>query len=538
MMRAFFYFWSLLCCLANTAQAQFTRQDSLRGSLSALRTCYDVHYYDLSLTVYPDQRFIQGFNDIHFKANTSFETLQIDLFENMAITAITWEGQSLSFEREGNATFVSFPRPLAQGSLSVIRVAYEGKPTVAINAPWDGGFTWAQDAEGKPWIGVSCEGIGASLWWPNKDHLSEEPDSMRIRCAVPQGLMCVANGRLRGTQQLENDLVQFDWFVSYPINNYNVTLNIANYAHFEDVYEAADGDRLTLDFFVLPKNLEKAQKQLGTQTKPMLACFEQYFGKYPFWNDGYKVVETPYLGMEHQSAIAYGNGYKNGYLGSDLSGSGVGLKFDYILIHESGHEYWGNNVSCDDHAEMWIHESWCTYSEVVYVECMFGKAAADAYVNGYRYKVENRKPLIAPLGVNADAPGDIYFKGALMLHTLRHVVDNDALWWATVKNIQSHFRHQVINTQQLIDFMSKQLGADYQYFFDQYLYQAKLPELEIQALEGKGYRYRWANCVPDFRMPIKAKINGKTQTLTPTTVWQTLPKATSVKPLMELYYIK
>lgn len=514
--------------------AQYTRQDSLRGTLSSLRSCYDVHYYDLSLEVLPEKRFVSGKNVIHYLVKEDFQKLQIDLFANMKLLKIVWEGKILDFKREGNAVFVHFPQIQKKGTLASMEVWYEGQPIAAKNPPWDGGFSWRKSG-GKDWIGVSCEGIGASLWWPNKDHLSEEPDSMRIRCAVPEGLWCVSNGLFQGKRLKENGLVEFDWKVQYPINNYNVTLNIADYTHFSDVYTAADGERLALDYYVLPQNLEKAKKQFE-QVKPMLACYERLFGKYPFWKDGFKLVETPYLGMEHQSAIAYGNGYRNGYMGADLSRSGVGLEFDYIIIHESGHEYWGNNLSCSDHAEMWMHESWCTYTEVLYVECMFGKAKADAYVNGYRSLIENRKPLLAPLGVNAEAPSDIYFKGALMLHTLRHVVNDDRLWFKMIYDLQQHFRHQTLSSRQMLDFMNEALQHDYTYFFRQYLQRASIPTLEIEQKNGQ-VKYRWSGTVKDFRMPVKVLLNGQEQIIRPSTAWQQIKKVKSFQVREELYYI-
>ena len=528
-------FYLLFLLIAHSSLAQYTRQDTLRGSLSPLRSCYDVHYYDLSLEVLPEKRFISGKNVIHYVVKADFKRLQLDLFANMAISKIVWEGKNLDFKREGNAVFVNFPQIQTKGTLNAIEIWYEGQPRAAKNPPWDGGFSWRKSG-GKDWIGVSCGGIGASLWWPNKDHLSEEPDSMRIRCAVPEGLWCVSNGLFQGKRVKENGLVEFDWKVQYPINNYNVTLNIADYAHFSDVYTASDGEKLTLDYYVLPQNLEKAKKQFE-QAKPMLACYEKLFGKYPFWKDGFKLVETPYLGMEHQSAIAYGNGYRNGYMGTDLSRSGVGLEFDYIIIHESGHEYWGNNLSCHDHAEMWMHESWCTYTEVLYVECMFGKAKADDYVKGYRASVMNNKPMLAPLGVNAEAPSDIYFKGALMLHTLRNVVNDDKLWFKMIYDLQQHFRHQTLSSRQMLDFMNEVLQHDYTYFFRQYLQRAAIPTLEIEQKNGQ-VKYRWVNAVKEFRMPIKVLLNGQEQIIKPTISWQRLENAKSLEVLQELYYIE
>jgi aminopeptidase N len=431
----------------------------------------------------------------------------------------------LKFERDSNAVFIEFSQQQPKDIQDSITIYYEGKPIVAANPPWDGGFVWEKDETGKDWIGVSCEGIGASLWWPNKDHLSEEPDSMRIRCEVPSNLMCVANGNLRGSTKLNDGFTRYDWFVSYPINNYNVTLNIADYAHFSDTYTAKDGEKLALDYYVLRYNLEEARKHFE-QVKPMLACYEKLFGKYPFWKDGYALVETPYLGMEHQSAIAYGNNYMPGYMGMDLSGTGIGLTFDYLIIHESGHEYWGNSVSTQDHAEMWIHESFCTYSEGLYIECMQNKENAAKYIVGLRQSIENSSPIIAPLGVNGNGSGDMYMKGANILHTLRNAINDDKLWFELIYGIAQEFKIKNTNTAEIVQFINRKAGKDYTPFFDQYLRHANIPTLQY-AIKGKGKKavlqYRWLADVAAFNMPVKVSFGkGAEKMIYPTTTWQTL----------------
>lgn len=526
-----------------TSEPIYTRADSLRGSLSPLRSCYDVTYYDLNLRVIPAEQTIQGYNVIHYRTTAPFRTLQVDLFENMPISRITHRNQELTFEREADAVFITFPQEQPAGQLDSIRIAYAGKPMVAKNPPWDGGFTWAKDKTGKDWIGVSCEGIGASLWWPNKDHLSDEPDSMKISAEVPTGLMCVANGNLRQATQLSDGYTRYDWLVSYPINNYNVSLNIADYAHFSDTYTAQDGEKLALDYYVLPYNIDKAKKQFE-QVKPMLACYEKLFGKYPFWQDGYALVETPYLGMEHQSAVAYGNNYLPGYAGEDLSGTGVGLKFDYLIIHESGHEYWGNSVSARDHAELWIHESFCTYTEALYVECTQGYDNAVRYVNGQRRAIQNREPIVAPLGVNADGSGDMYFKGANMLHTLRNVMNDDTRWFAILNGLAQQFERKTTNTQEIIAYINGQAGQDYTYLFDQYLRYPSIPVFEYRLTRQKNkltLAYRWVADVKDFRMPLQVDFgSGKDEVINPTTQWQTIVRkgdAGKFKVAEEKFYV-
>lgn len=537
----------LISCLAlsTTVTAQrFTRGDTLRGTLSELRACYDVTFYDLDIRINPYDSTIAGSNLIVFEAQQDFNKLQIDLFENMDIHNITYHGDSLIFTREYDAVFVNFREPILKGSIDSIRVYYSGKPTIAARAPWDGGFVWEEDSEGRPWVGVACEGDGASLWWPCKDHLSDEPDSMRISTTIPKGLVNVSNGRLEYIDISDNRWTRMDWFVANPINTYNVTVNIAQYEQFSDSYiSVVDGDTLTLDYYVLPENLEKAKAQFA-QVKPMMACFEQYMGKYPFYEDGYKLVETPYLGMEHQSAIAYGNQYLNGYAGMDYSR--IGLMFDYIIIHETGHEWWGNNVSMQDLADMWIHEGFCTYSEAIYVECLFGKDTAMNYVNAKRPMVENAEPIIGVYNVNQEGAGDMYNKGMLMLNTLRTIIDNDELWWKIIKGIQEEFGKSTTNTEEIVGYINKMAGKDYTPFFDQYLRHAKIPVYEYRLVKnGKVHilRHRWKTDVKDFEMPVvlsTGKDNMKKVNVT--TEWQemtiNIKKEKDFKLAIDNLYVK
>ncbi|MCS6822280.1 MAG: M1 family metallopeptidase [Microscillaceae bacterium] len=533
----FFLFFLFNFSLFAQKKTVFTRQDSLRGTLSTVRSCYDVGFYKLSVRVVPEKEFISGSTTIVYKVVADFKEIQIDLFANMAIEKIMHRNKKLKFRREGNATFVQFKDLQKVGKIDSIQVFFSGNPRKAVNPPWDGGFSWKKDLEGNTWIGVSCEGIGASLWWANKDHLSDEPDSMQIACEVPQDLMCVSNGTLRKTEPLPDNFQRFTWFVHYPINNYNVTLNIAKYAHFSDKYISFDGDTLALDYYVLPYNLEKARKHFE-QVKPMLACYEKYFGKYPFWKDGYALVETPYWGMEHQGAIAYGNNYERNLIVP-------AFPFDYIIIHETGHEYWGNSVSCKDYAEMWIHESFCTYAEALYVECIHGsKAKAEEYLMYQRRRIQNNEPMIAPLGVNAEAPQDIYFKGSWMLHTLRHVIDNDDLWFKIIKGLATDFKMKNVDTQDIIRYINQKTGTDYTYFFKQYLYKPKPPTFEYkfeQEGEKTNMLYRWQGVEADFQMPFHVDLGDKNYVrITPTTEWQKLTdvkQKDKVKIPIQWYYI-
>ena len=530
-------------------KAQFTHQDSLRGTLSPIRACYDATFYDLKLKIIPTSQSIEGSNTIYYKSTTDFKKMQVDLYANMQIINISQHDKPLKFSRDGNAIFIIFSDIQKKGEAYSIKIDYRGKPQIAKNPPWDGGFTWKKDLNGKDWIVVSCEGTGASLWFPNKDHLSDEPDSVRITCAVPKGLTCVSNGNLRSTKDLKSEsqvfdnkqldgilplsYTEFQWFVSYPINNYNITLNIADYANFKDTYTAQDGEKLDLDYYVLKPNLEKAKIHFK-QVKPMLACYEKYFGKYPFWKDGYALVETPYWGMEHQSAVAYGNNYKNNEYG-----------FDFIIIHESGHEYFGNSLSCNDHAEMWIHESFTTYMEALYVECTQGYEKSIQYLEKQKIGIRNREPLIGPMGVNYSQPdSDIYYKGTWMLHTLRNVVNDDKIWFETLKGLTTKFKITNVSTQQIIDYFNEKTGKNLTPYFDMYLKTKHLPTLQYQLIPNNDtvelrYRYKDAN----DSMPIKAGFGLQMyEVIMPNNEWKIKifqkVEGRELKIATELFYVK
>ncbi|CAM4163685.1 M1 family metallopeptidase [Gillisia hiemivivida] len=495
---------------------QYTEADSLRGSLRPERS-YDVLKYHLQVQIDPEERFISGFNTITFKTEEDLPVMQIDLFENMRIDSIIHGTEKLDYKRKFNAVFVEFEEALSAKATDSIQVFYSGNPIIAKNAPWDGGFVFKKDEEGNPWIAVAVQGTGASLWYPNKDHQSDEPEEALIEIAVPTGLTNVSNGRLLGTKYLENGYTRWSYKVSNPINNYDIVFNIANYVHFQDKYKDLD-----LDYYVLPYNLEKAKKQFA-EVKPMMKCFYEKFGEYPFKEDGYKLVETPYLGMEHQSAVAYGNHYKMGYLGRDLSGTGIGLKWDFIIIHESGHEWFGNSITANDIADMWIHEGFTTYSEAVYVECRWGKDDALKYLEGLRKNIGNKAPIIGDYGVNSEGSGDMYPKGANLLNTLRSIYNNDELWWKTLKDYTLTFKHKTIDTKTVENFFNTPVETDLQPIFDQYLRYSAIPVLEFKKT-GKRISYRWKTDVPNFNMPVDVFINKKEIRLTPSNTWKEFSK--------------
>jgi len=519
------------------AQAQSTqtpsRADILRGEYGQWRANNDLLSYDLDIRIDPEKKLISGRNTIRFRMLKEDTRIQLDLFANLNVDKILSGATELKYARELGTVFVDFPAPLKKGSVQSIEFFYSGAPQETGRF---GGISFRKDPAGRHWITTACEGIGASVWWPNKDQQRDEVESMQLRVAVPSTLTDVSNGRFAGKKDLGDGYTRYDWNISYPINNYNVSLNIGAYEHFSDRL-----GELTLDYYCLPENLEKARRQFA-QAKPMMEAFQKYFGEYPFKRDGYKLIEVPYSGMEHQSAVTYGNRFANGYLERDWTGVGVSLKFDFIIIHESAHEWFGNSITAADVSDQWIHEGWATYAECVYVEAMFGKQDALKYTNGYKAKVRNRQPIITARGVNQTPGQDQYFKGALFLNTLRSVIDDDARWWKLLRAYCELFKYRNIMNEDLVAFFNKQTGKNLTPIFDQYLRQAALPVLELrfQASDG-SISYRWKAAVKEFAMPVKVGRRANWQTIQPTTEWKTLKteiKKDDFEVATDLYYIE
>ena len=509
--------------LAEAASAQFgrepefTRQDTLRGSITPERVWWDLSYYHLDVGVNFEDSTISGSNLIQYKVLDEYYTMQIDLQEPMKIDKVVQGENELDFSREGNVYWITLEEKQTPGTVQELTVFYSGKPRKAVRAPWDGGISWARDANGNPFVANSNQGLGASVWWPNKDHMYDEVDSMLISVTAPEDLMDVSNGRLRKVDENGDGTKTWHWYVDNPINNYGVNINIGDYAHFGEVYDGEKG-KLDMDYYVLSYNLEKAKEHFKDAVRTMEA-FEYWFGPYPFYEDGYKLVEAPYLGMEHQSSVTYGNQYMKGYLGRDLSGTGWGLEFDYIIIHESGHEWFANNVTYKDIADMWIHESFTFYSESLFLEYHYGTEAGYEYIRGTRTGIGNYLPIIGKYDVNYEG-ADLYNKGGNMLHTLRQVVNNDSLWRATLRGIQKDFYHETVTTQEIEDYMAEKTGLDLDGFFDQYLRDNRVPNLEYGFRNG-SLVYRWTNCVRGFDMPVKVFVEGVEVWLKPTTRFQT-----------------
>jgi aminopeptidase N len=529
-------FVSSLClatlAIAQTPQRTVSQADILRGAYGPYRANNDLLSYDLAVRVDPEKKFISGRNTVRFKMLKDDSRIQLDLVPNLNVDKILLGSATLKYERQFNAVFIDFPQMLKKNSVHSVDFYYSGFPAETGRF---GGIAFRKDSSGHPWINTACQGSGAMVWWPNKEQQRDEVENMRLSVEIPSNLIDVSNGRLVGKTDLGDGYIRWEWYIHYPINNYCVSLNIGNYTHFSD--KLAD---LTLDFYCLPENLEKAKKQFA-QAKPMLQCYEKYFGPYPFKKDGYKLIEVPYSGMEHQSAVTYGNHFANGYLERDWTGVGISTKFDFIIIHESAHEWFGNSITAADVSDEWIHEGWATYAECVYVEYMFGKQDALKYVNGYKSKVRNQQPIIGPRETNYTAPQDMYFKGALFLNTLRSVVDNDARWWKLLRGFYDRFKYQDIMTEDVVKFFNEKSGRNLTPIFDQYLRHTAIPTLELQFQEGDGsVAYRWKADEKDFAMPIKVGRKDAWQTIRPTTERQTMKssvKKDDFEVATDLYFV-
>jgi len=504
--------------LMNKSETVFTHQDTLRGSITKERAWWDLKYYHLDIKVNPADRTISGSNTVRYTVLTEYNRMQIDLQQPMNITKVTQNGKEQKLERDGNAFFVTLIENQKVGETKEIIISFGGVPKEAVRPPWDGGITWQKDKNGKDFIASSCQGLGASVWWPCKDHMYDEVENMLISVNVPGDLTDVSNGRLQSVKRQKDGTKTFNWYVSNPINNYGVNINIGDYVNLAEKFKGEKGD-LDCSYYVLRDNLAKAKGQFKDAPK-MLKAFESWFGPYPWYEDSYKLVEAPYLGMEHQSSVTYGNNYKNGHNGHDISDTGWGLKFDYIIIHESGHEWFANNITYKDIADMWIHESFTTYSEVLFIEYYYGKEAANEYTRGIRKKISNKEPIIGHYDVNREGSGDMYPKGANMIHTIRQVINDDAKWKSILRGMNKTFYHQTVTTKQIEDFISKEAGRDFSPVFDQYLRTPQVPTFEYYFKDQKLV-YHWINCVENFDLPLKVTLNGAETWLKPTTNWKT-----------------
>lgn len=508
--------------LASAQRYEFTHDDTLRGSITPERAWWDLAFYHLTVRVQPTDSTLHGSTLIRYRVLKAGQTMQVDLQRPLRVERVEQDGQSLPFRQDGNAYFVTLTKKQQPGKTEAVTVFYGGKPRVAKRPPWDGGMVWSRDRAGNWFIATACQGLGASAWWPCKDHMYDEPDSMAISVTVPDDLTDVSNGRLRQVTTNPDHTRTFDWYVQNPINNYGVNLNIARYEHWSEKYAGEKGP-LDLNYYVLPNHLDSAKVQFQ-QVPKMLKAFEYWFGPYPFYEDGYKLVETPYLGMEHQSSVTYGNRFRNGYLGRDLSQTGWGLRWDFIIVHESGHEWYANNITYKDIADMWIHESFTNYSEGLFTEYYYGKDAGAQYIIGCRALIRNDKPIVGIYNVNQEGSSDMYYKGGNMLHTIRQVVGNDSVWHHLLRGMNKTFYHQTVTARQIEQYMTGQTGINLQPIFDQYLRNTKIPILEYRPVAG-GFQYRWANCVPGFVMPARVCLgeSGPYRSIQPTAQWKTLP---------------
>ena len=488
-------------------QREATEQEKLRGSITPEREWWDLTHYDLHVEFFPETKTIAGSNEITFTVSKPNKAMQIDLQPPLEIKSAALDGQELKFNRNGNVYLLEIPNRLEVDSNHKVVIKYAGKPVESRRPPWSGGVTWSSDENGNSFISTTCQGIGASIWWPCKDHGYDEPDEgMDIHYTVPESLTAVGNGRLvESTHDETKQTRSFHWRVTIPINNYCVNCNIGDYVHFSEVFDGEKG-KLDMDYWVLRGDKERAVKQFKEAPRTMKA-FEYWFGPYPFYEDSYKLVQVPYLGMEHQSSVTYGNGFQNGYRGTDLSDTGVGMLFDFIVVHESGHEWFGNNISMKDAADMWIHEGFTNYSENLFVEFHFDEQKAQDYVIGCRDRVRNDRPIIGEYGLNRSGSGDMYYKAGNMLHTMRHIIDDDKKWREILRGLNKTFWHQVVTTEQVESYINKESGFDFSKFFDQYLRGTKIPKL-VYKIEGNKVTCHFENVVEGFAIPVDFQIDG------------------------------
>jgi len=506
--------------VAQVTTPKQSRADTLRGSFTTPgRKWWDVTFYDLHVAIQPNDSSIAGYNGITYKVLEPAVEMQIDLMEPLVVDSMTQDGRKVRYRREGAAFFAALTAPQRAGELKTITVYYHGRPQIAKNPPWEGGFSWSTDSLGRAWVVTTDQGMGASVWWPNKDTQADEPDSQRVALTVPAPLIDVSNGRLRSTKKNPNGTATYEWFAVNPINNYAIAVAAGNYAHYSEIFDGLNG-KLTMDFWPIDYNVDNAKRQFP-QARSMLKCFEYWFGPYPWYEDGYKLIEVPNTGMEHQSAVAYGNWYQNGYRKRESSGTGLGLRWDFIIVHESAHEWFGNNITSKDNADMWVHESFANYAEGLYTECLFGKDAGARYIIGNRRGIRNDRPIIPAYGVNDEGSGDMYPKGGEMLHTIRQLVNDDEKWRGILRGLNKTFWHQTVMGKQVEDYISAQAGMNLSKVFDQYLRTTMVPTLEYW-IAGDTLSYRWANVVPGFDMPIRVTLDWPTWSLIkPTETWQT-----------------
>jgi aminopeptidase N len=538
MIRLLIIFVCLLPLAGWAQRYEFTHADTLRGSITPERAWWDLSFYHLTVRVQPTDSTLSGSTEIRYRVLKPGKTMQVDLQRPLKVISVKQDGQPLQVRQDGDAYFVTLTKPQQVGKTEAITVEYAGKPHIAKRPPWDGGMVWSRDKSGNWFIATACQGLGASAWWPCKDHMYDEPDSMAISITVPEDLMDVSNGKLRRVTTNADHTRTFDWYVQNPINNYGVNMNIGKYEHWSESYQGEKGP-LAIDYYALKDDAEQAREQYK-QVPKMMKAFEYWFGPYPFYEDGYKLVQTPYLGMEHQSSVTYGNRFRNGYLGRDLSQTGWGLLWDFIIVHESGHEWFANNITYKDIADMWIHESFTNYSECLFTEYYYGKEAGAQYVVGCRALIRNDKPIIGTYNVNQSGSGDMYYKGGNMLHMIRQIVGDDDKWRQILRGLNKTFYHQTVTTQQIEQYMIEQTGKNLKPIFDQYLRNTQIPVLEYRPVAG-GIQYRWTNCIADFTMPVRVCLgeSGPYQQLQPTRQWKTLAtkQATKLTPDANYYVL-
>jgi len=498
---------------------ELTPNNLLMGYLNENRSSYRVSFYDINIDFNLEKKSINGFVTIKAESLNDLRKLQIDLAKNLKISRISYKDVDLNFSREYDAVLIDFPDYIKKGDIFEFTVFYNGIPQGADNPPWAGGFTWSKDKEERDWIAVSCEGEGARIWWPNKDHITAEGDSVRMAYTVPSNVVAVGNGKLRSVKS-KNNKSTYEWFVNNPINNYNISVQIGNYVAVQDTL-IKENEVHYINHYVLDYNEELAANYF-IQSKEVIRFYEKYFGDYQWYEDGYKLIEVPYLGMEHQSAVTYGNGFSlyNGVRSKSWPMYGV---IDPLIIHETGHEWFGNSVTASDPTHIWIHEGMQVYSESLYFEDKFDSYDVGVhYLNSIKNRIVNEIPIVGNENENHWAlNGDTYMKGAWIMHTLRSVINDDAVWFEILKEFMIENAKGFANTKDFFDKVYEKTSLDLWYFAEQYFYTPNQPQLEYYQTNSEFF-YRWSNVNDNFIMPIDLLVNGKTIRALPSQEFQSI----------------
>ena len=467
------------------------------GPLSESQAKYDVIYYGINLEVMSEDQAIAGYVDIKLKSLTdNLNKIELDLIDNFDVLGLTDpDNHGLNFDHGGDKLMVNLVKPAGKDELIDLRIKYEGQPVEALMPPWIGGFNWSKDSTGADWIGLSCQGEGAKIWIPCKDHPSDEPDSVALSITIPKPYYCAANGVLREITEPKEGFQTYHWITHYPINNYDINISIGKYKVLQKYYYLENGDSMPVIFYHLAQSEAGAEKHLDMAID-MLKTYRKYYGEYPFAKEKFAIVETKYLGMEHQTINAYGNHYKYRKIN--------GKDWDDLMVHEMGHEWWGNKVTANDWADLWIHEGICTFGEALYLREKGGEKAYHDHLQMIKKRISNKTPIIPKRNANSHEvyTGDIYSKGAWLMNSLRYIL-GDSAFFAALKdfatNPQYTYQNRVV-TDNFIDLIKRHSQSDFSAYIADYLYTTNIPDVRVDSVSQNLYNVSIPNI--DYTLPM------------------------------------